>query len=294
MASAVPRAPVAVVVDSTASLPADLAAKHRIVVVPMTLSFGGEPLRDGVDIQPDEFYRRLVSSDTLPKTASPSPGHFVAAFEAAASRGARSILCLTLAKELSSTYEAARLGASQALERLPGVAIQVVDTRTAGGAQGLVALAAARAAAGASPISDVASVAARVIAQAQFIGVLDTLHYIWKGGRIPRAALWATSLLQIKPILEIRDGKVPLVERSRTRKKALERLVTMVAKRSVGKPLRMIVLHGNAPKEADVLLARLRLAVRCEEAFIAPFTPVIGAHTGPGLLGVAFHPAEAG
>jgi DegV family protein with EDD domain len=281
-----------VVVDSTASLPAGLAAQHRIVVVPMTLSFGGELLRDGVDIQPDEFYRRLASGATLPKTASPSPGDFVAAFEAAAFRGARAILCLTLAKELSSTYDAARLGASQARERLPGVSIEVVDTRTAGGAEGLVALAAARAAARASTLSDVASVAARVIAQAQFIGVLDTLYYIWKGGRIPRAALWATSLLQVKPILEIRDGKVPLVERPRTRKRALERLVAIVAERSGGKPLRMIVLHGNAPQEADVLLARLRAAVRCEEAFIAPFTPVIGAHTGPGLLGVAFHPAE--
>lgn len=283
---------VAVVVDSTASLPPELVAEHGILVVPMRLTFGDETFRDGVDIQPAEFYRRLALGRLLPKTASPPPGEFLDAFRRAAERGAGGVLCLTLARELSSTHQAASLAAEQAQEAIRGLQIRVIDSRTAGGAEGLVALEAARSARQDLPLGDVVATAERAIRDVQFIGALDTLHYIWKGGRIPRAALWATSLLRIKPILEIRHGQVPLVEKPRTRKRAFQRLIAIVVERAQGRQLRLMVLHGDAPQEAQALAAELKRKLHCKEMLVSTFTPVIGAHTGPGLLGVAFLPVE--
>ncbi|MSP78119.1 MAG: DegV family protein [Dehalococcoidia bacterium] len=282
---------VAVVVDSTASLPADVASKHRIFVVPMHLTFGAQTFRDGVDIQPAEFYARLAASLLLPKTASPSPGEFLDAFKQA-SASADSVLCLTLSSQLSSVYEAATLAAAQAKDALPGVAIQVLDTRTAGGAQGLVALAAAEAAARGADLPAVRDAAQRAAERVQFLGVLDSLHYLWKGGRVPRAAMWATSLLQIKPVLDIKDGNVRLVERPRTRRHALDRLLAIAQQRAAGRPVQATVMHANMPADAAELAHRLAEAVTCTYLFITAFTPVIGAHTGPGLLGIALLPSD--
>jgi DegV family protein with EDD domain len=277
------------VVDSTASLPEEIAAQNAIHVVPMKLSFAGQPLRDGVDIAPEEFYRRLASGGPMPKTASPSPGDFLQAFQRASAEGAAGVLCLTLASELSGAYQAAQLGAEQAQAGLPRLRIRVVDTRTAGGAQGLVALGAAREAATGTELDHVEAVAQGLISRVQFLGVLDTLYYLWKGGRVPRAAVWATSLLQIKPVLEIRDGRVSLLERPRTRRRATQRVLDVVAQRAGHQPIRALVMHADLPQEAADVLARLTVTTRCEEAHIVPFTPVIGAHTGPGLLAIAFH-----
>lgn len=283
---------VTVVVDSTASLPLSLAGRHGILVIPMRLTFGHESLRDGVDIQPAEFYRRLASGGPLPKTAAPPPEDFVASFKQAADQGAEGVVCLTIAKELSSTYDTARLAAGLAAEPLKGFRINIVDSRTAGGAEGLAALEAARAAGRGASLEEVTATAERSIRSVQFIGVLDTLYYIWKGGRVPRTALWATSLLQIKPILEIRDGRVQPVERPRTQKRAIQRLLALVAGRAAGRAMRVMVLHGDAPREAELLAEEVRDKVRCEELLVSTFPPVIGAHTGPGLLGVAFLPVE--
>jgi DegV family protein with EDD domain len=255
----------------------------------MKVSFGQESFRDGVDLTPAQFYERLATSKALPTTASPSAGDFLQAFQNAAAQGMTAVLCLTVARDLSSTYQAAALAADQAKKDVPSLNFQVMDTRTAGGAQALLALAAARAAQEGSNLPAVAAEVSDLLPRVHFLGLVDTLYYIWKGGRIPRAALWATTLLQIKPILEIKDGKVPMLERPRTRARALERLTAIVTDRAAGKPLRAIVMHANAPGEADALLARLAARVQFAEVFTAPFTPVIGAHTGPGLLGVAFH-----
>lgn len=267
-----------------------MAQRHAITVVPMQLIFGEIALRDGVDIQPAEFYRRLAQSRVLPTTSGPTPEDFLAAFRSAAARGYAEVLCLTLASGLSSTYASALAAVGQAKGELPHLQVTVMDSQTAGGALGLVALAAAEEAERGRTLAAVTAEAQRVAERVYFVGVLDTLYYIWKGGRVPRVAVWATSLLQIKPILDIRHGKVRLVERPRTRRRALERILALVAQHASGQPVKAVVMHADAPGEADALLARLRAAVRCTEVFTTPFTPVIGAHTGPGLLGVAFYP----
>lgn len=280
---------VAIVVDSTASLPAPLLARYPIHVVPMALAFEGRSYRDGVDLTPEDFFTLLAQTKRLPQTASPSPDDFLSAFQTAASH-AQDILCLTLASELSGTNEAARGAQELARERLPRVTIRLMDTRTAGGAEALIALGAARAALAGKDLPQVTAVAEQIVQRVHFLGVLDTLYYLWKGGRAPWAALWISSLLNIKPILDIQGGRVRLLEKPRTRRRAVERLLAQVKQRAGSAPLRVNIMHANLPQEARQLQEQVESSFRCVEMFTSIFTPVIGAHTGPGLLGIAFHP----
>ena len=285
--------PVTVIVDSTSSLTADHIRGLPVEVVPLQLSVGDRHYLDGVDIAPEEFYRQIMDDGVPATTAAPSPASYEAAFERAFASG-RDVLCITTASKLSATYSIAT-GASQlALASFPDRRSIVLDSATAGGAEALVTLAAARCTVDGGSLEEVERVACNVAERVYFVGILETLRRLQRGGRVPRAAMWAASLLDIKPILGIwpGEGEVRMVARPRTKAKAVEKLLKIVATETDGRPLHVVVMHAAAPEEAETLNRRITERFECVETMITPFTPVIGAHTGPGLLGVAFYAEE--
>ncbi len=281
----------AIVTDSNASLPPDLVRDLPLSVVPMEIHHDGLVYADGIDLSPSEFYRLLETTPTLATTSPPQPGAFLRAFRDASATTSE-VVCLTLSAELSATHAAALRAREEARKELPELRVTVVDTRTAGTAQGLVALAAARHAAAGGSADDVLRTVHRRMGDVCLYGYLESLRYLWRSGRVPRVLMWMGELLDVKPVLQLVDGKIGMVERPRTSRKAMDRLVALAAARLAGRPGRVAVMHAAAPDPAHELAERLQAALRPVELFVTEFTPVIGAHTGPGLVGCALHPAD--
>ena len=281
---------VKVVVDSTSSLTAGHTRGLPIEVVPLQLTVDRRNYRDGVDITPDEFYRLILDDAVSAQTAAPSPAAFESAFQRAFAAGL-DVLCVTTTSRLSATYGIAAAAIESARAQRPERRGVVIDSATAGGAEALVALSAARVASEGGTLEEVERAARDVAGRVYFIGILESLRRLQRGGRVPRAAAWAASLLNIKPVLAIwpGEGEVRMVARPRTRTKAIEAVLRIMAQETDAKPVRVVVMHAAAPEEAQDLHRRITERFDCTETTIAPFTPVIGAHTGPGLLGVAFH-----
>lgn len=269
---------VRIVTDSTCDLPADLAARHGIVVVPLTVSFGDESFLDGVELRPDAFYERLTAADVLPKTSQPSVERFRRVYDELAGE---EIVSIHISSRLSGTLNSATLAA----EQVGNERVRLVDSRTASMGLGAVALEAAIAAeAGATP-DEVAAVAERVRDRVQVIATMDTLEYLRRGGRIGRASSMLGSLLSIKPIVHVEDGEVAPLERVRTRSKAVDRLFTLTTAEPSAR--RVFVGCGGNDAEASAFLERLRPAMPGTEFHLGQVGPVIGVHAGPNVLGVA-------
>ena len=281
----------AVVSDSNVSLPADITRGLPLFLAPLEVRIGGRVYADGVDIAPAEFYALLKSSAEIPTTAAPSPGAFLDAIRRAG-ESADEVVCLTLSTELSAAHNAAAEAIRLAEAQLPHLRVSLVDSRSAGAAQGLIALDAARLAASGASTSDVLARMEQRIGETHFLGYLNTLYYLWRSGRVPRLFMWMGGLLNLKPILQLSAGRIGMVERPRTEAKALARLTTIAAERAAGRPTRVAVMHAMEPEKATMLAEQLQSRLHIEELFITEFTPAIGAHTGPGLVGCAFHPVE--
>ena len=282
------QAKVALVCDSSVCLPRDFVDELGLYIVPLELSIEGKTYLDGVDISPREFYSLLAQCEKLPTTSAPSSASFIKAFTEGSAH-AENVLCLTLLSTVSATYSVAVAAAEMAREALQDTTIEVVDTRTAAGGHGLVVLAAARSAAQDADFLQVKAEAQRVMQGVRLIAFLDTLHYISKGGRIPRIAAWAGSTLKLKPVFELSHGEILSLERPRTRKRAMERLLAIVRDGVGDNPIRANVMHALAADDALILRERLLSEFNCVEVLVSEFTPVMGTHTGPGLLGIAFH-----
>ncbi|HEY1330331.1 MAG TPA: DegV family protein [Actinomycetota bacterium] len=269
----------AVVTDSASNLPPELADEAGIQVVPLYLAFGDEVLRDGVDIRPDEFYRRLAS-DGSATSSTPSPGDFLEAFRAT---GDREIVCVTVAASMSAAHQQALAAA----ERFDGT-VRVVDSGSASMAQGFVALSAARTlAAGGSP--EAAEARARETAErVRLIATVDTFDYLRRSGRVSSLQAYAATVLDIKPVFAFRRGEPFALARPRTRRRAVDRVVEAALADIGGRPVHLATMHAAAPAEARALADRIAAATDVVEQVVVEVTPVIGAHTGPGLLGAAF------
>ncbi len=283
-----PPAPL-IVTDSNASLPHEIVRGLPLLTVPMEIHAGGHTYHDGVDLTPRDLYRMLASG-VRAVTSPPQPRAYAEAFREAA-RSSRDVVCLTPSAELSSAHKAALQGADAARTEGLDVDVRIIDTHTAGSAQALVALAAARAAAGGSK-AEVIDVVRRRMDDVGMYGYLDSLRYLSRGGRVPRIAMWLGELLDVKPILSLTDGKIGLVQRPRTRRRAMDRLVALATAHLAGARGRIAVMHADAPERAEELAERLRTELDPVELFVTEFTPVIGAHVGPGLVGCALHPAD--
>ncbi|HZQ27864.1 MAG TPA: DegV family protein [Acidimicrobiales bacterium] len=269
-----------IVTDSGSDLPSKLANELKIDVVPLSVRFGTEEF---TDLTPADFWRRLGSSPVLPETAAPSPGAFEAAYRRAAADGADGVVCVTLSGALSATYQSAVVAAQAVADDIP---VRVVDSRNVTIAEGLMAVAAARLAQQGKGMDDCAGAAEDLVGRTRVYGALDTLENLKKGGRIGAAQALLGSMLSIKPIIQVVDGKVEPESKQRTRSKSLRYLVDKV--REAGQIEDLAVMHGDAP-DVDELLDLLGAVYPRDDIVVGDVGPVIGTHAGPRVLGVSFH-----
>jgi len=279
-----PRPSIAVITDSVASLPAEVCAREKVHVVPLTLILPDRVYRDGVDIDPRQYYRMLREDNISPKTSAPSPGDFLSLYQQLAESHQAGIV-ITPPKELTQTWEAARLAGEMIAERFP---VHVVDSRVAGPAEGFVAVAAARLAAAGCDLEDLLQALAKIQKVVGFVGVLDTLKFLAEGGRVSEARHWVQSALRLYPVLYIAHGQIRLIGMARTKAKAIERMVRWLEDTLPKGKVALAFCHTDAAEEAAALAQRLTAIFHPSESFITELTPVIGAHTGPGVLGVAW------
>ena len=284
---------VAIVTDTTACVPPEQVARYDIEVVPVQLIIGERTYRDSIDITPTEFYALLRQSKKQPTTSSSSPDPYLRAYENASNR-AQSILCLTEPAKFSAMYNSARVAMDTARNTLRNTTIDVVECTTAAAGQGLVALAAAKAAALDKPLEEVRDIAKNIMSKVNLYATLDTLTYLVRSGRVPQAAALVNSILNIKPIFTLNHADAHTVALPRTMKSALKRMLNLMEPTAVkGQPLHVAVMHADAPAEAINLRNKITSQFECEEIYITEFTPVMGVHTGPGLIGVAFYGEES-
>jgi len=281
---------VAIVTDSTACLPQEVVHQYNVEVVPLRFAWQGKTYRDGIDITPEIIYRILPTAKELPTTSAPSPGDYLEALQKLGQKY-RSILVITLSARLSTMSDSARVAREMVGGRLQDVAVEVLDCGSAAGAQGLVVLAAARVAGAGGNLAEVTQVARRVSAKVNLAAFLDTLHYLAKGGRVPKAVAWANSLAKVKPIFHIAplSGEVSTLKMARTRHGAVKQLLLMVKGKAGGKPVHAIVMHSRSLDEAERLRYSLATQLQCDELYVSDFTPAMGIHTGPGVLGIAYY-----
>lgn len=274
----------AFVTDSTSYLPEELRRRHEIQVIPQVLIWGGETLLDGVDIMPTAFYERLKTADVMPTTSQATIGAFKDLFEPHV-RAGRPILAVLVSQKLSGTIQSAQ----SAKELFPGARIEIVNSESAAMAMGFQVLAAARAAEAGKSFDEVLAVAKDAKNHTGVVLVVDTLEFLHRGGRIGGAARLLGTALNLKPILELQDGVIEAVERVRTRSKAQARLLGLLEERINGRPnLRLAVLHAAAEREARLLLDVAAKRLSPIETVFSEVSPVVGAHVGPGTLGMCY------
>jgi len=275
---------VTIITDSTACIPQDLVKQYKIHVAPQQIIWGTDTYRDGVDIQPDQFYERLKNSKESPRTSQASPGVFKEIYTEALSHS-DALLVIVLSSGLSQTYNSAMLAKND----LPNAKIEVVDTRLTSMAMGYMCLAAARLLAEGKSLDEAKKKVENMIPMANVVFTVDTLDYLHRGGRIGGAARFIGNALNFKPVLNLKDGKVDPLERVRTKKKAVEYIINVVAERTADKgPVRLAAIHANAESEAKELLEAAAARMKPVEKMIAAVSPVIGTHTGPGTVGLAY------
>lgn len=275
---------VAIVTDSTAYLPQNFLQEYQIAVAPQILIWGDETFEDGVDIQPDEFYRRLKTATVMPTSSQVSIPKFKSIFESLLDQG-KQVLAILISSKLSGTIDSA----VQAKELLPGAPIEIVDSYTTAMAMGFQVLTVARAAQEGASLQECKRLAEEARNYTGVIFAVDTLEFLHRGGRIGGGSRFLGTALNIKPLLEITGGRVEALERVRTRKKSLQRLIEIVEERTRGKsPLRLATLHANAEQEAVELLEEANRHLQPLETILSTVSPVIGAHAGPGTVGIAY------
>ena len=273
---------ISVVTDSAANLPADLAGELGIVVVPLHLAIGERAFRDGVDIGIAEFYEQLQGGPEAASTAAPSPGDFLEAFRSVP--GDHDIVCVTVAAAVSATYQSASAAAAE----LPG-RVEVVDSTNASMGEGFVVMEAARAAREGAARDEVVTKARLVASRTRIFATIDTFEFLKRSGRVRRAAAYAATMLNIKPVFRFSDGDADGIARPRTRGRALERIIQEVLGEAADRPVHVAAFHALAEADAKEVVRRIEAEADVVESYVVEATPVMGAHTGPGLVGVAFY-----
>ena len=273
---------IGVVTDSACDLPSELARQLDVAVVPLDVRLGSTPTEQVRVLEPAEFWQLAARTPELPETSAPSPGAFVEAFLSCRDGGAEAVICITISSALSATYEAAR---SAAAAVAGDIRVEVVDSRNATMGEGLLVIEAAELARGELPFDAILEQVKSAVPQTHVFGTLDTLDNLRRGGRIGTAQALIGTMLQVKPVIEVRDGVVEGESRQRTRSRSLKYLADKV--NTAGALRRLAVMHAAAPDVAEftAMLSPSSLEHPLVVSFIGP---VIGAHTGAGTIGVCY------
>ena len=277
---------IAFVTDSTAYIPNELSKAHNITVVPQGLVWGDQTYRDGVDIQPDEFYARLKTAKLIPTTSQVPMLDMQHTFQQLIDKDFE-VLGIFISAKLSGTLQSA-LQAREALGNA-GNKVYLVDSNTTAMAMGFIALTAARAAEQGASMKDCFALAEKAREHVGVYFAVDTLEFLYRGGRIGGAARFIGSALNLKPILALKDGRVEAEDRVRTKSKALDRVLELAKGQVKDKSnIRVATLHANAEVEAVELLERATKQMGAIESILSSVSPVVGVHAGPGTVGLAF------
>ena len=277
---------VAIVTDSTAYIPAEYCKQYNITAVPLIIVWDQETFEDGVTLQPQAFYERLSTSKTMPTTSQASMVSMQTAFAGLIEQGYE-VLGIFISSKLSGTYQSG-INGREALGT-GKEKVHIFDSETTCMAMGLQVLAVARAAAEGASLAECERLAEQARKSSGLYFKVDTLEFLHRGGRIGGAQRFLGTALNIKPIMTVRNGKVEAVERIRTKGKAIERLVELVSEECKGKsPIRLSAIHANGMEEAKNLLEKLSGEVQAAELMVSNISPVVGTHTGPGSVGMAY------
>jgi len=277
-----------IVTDSACDLSDQLVKEHNILIVPLTIRFGDEELEDRRQLSPAEFWDRCKGKGALPETAAPSPGAFQAAYQQAVDEGAEAVLCLTISSKVSGTYASAVTAA----DTFSAAPVRVLDTYSLTMGQGLLAIAAAEDAAAGAGLDDVVAATEDRIPRTRIYGVIGGLEHLQRGGRIGGARALVGSLLNIKPVIQLKDGEVAEESKQRTRTKAL---AYMADKVRADAPLERIAVADGACDDFPAVLAALEGIATEHPLLPVELGPVVGTHAGPNTVGVCYIvPASGG
>jgi len=281
-------AKVMVVSDSTANIPLELLNGKEIRFLPLQVIWNGEILRDGVDIQPTQFYERLATDKNMPSTSQATPEEFKSVYRDLLDQG-YDILSVHISSKLSGTIDSAL----QAKKALKSDSIEIIDSLSTSMAMGFQVLTVLRMAKMGATLAECKATALEAINHTGVYFAVNTLEFLHRGGRIGGAAAFMGHMLNLKPLLELRDGKIEAVEKVRTLSKTIDRLLDLVEAKleGVSGPIRLSAVHGNSPAEAEELLNRAVKrfpASQVSEAVLTSISPVLGTHAGPGALGLAY------
>ena len=277
---------IAIVTDSTVFLPPELVEKHNITITPLVVIWEEKTYLDGVEIQPTEFYTRLKTAKKMPSTSQVSVGTMQTAFQSLVDKGF-DVLGIFISSKLSGTMQSAM----QAREMMgtAGEKVNIVDSFATSMNMGFIVLAAARALESGASLSDCLAVVKKTRQNSGIFFAVDTLEFLHRGGRIGGAQHFIGSALNLKPILALKDGKVEGIERIRTKSKAHDRLIELVAEKVNGKNnIRLATVHANAREDAEVILDRAAKQFNPVETLCSDLSPVIGTHAGPGTIGLTY------
>jgi DegV family protein with EDD domain len=270
-----------IVTDSACDLTDELVKEHNVTVVPLTIRFGTEEFEDRRELTPAEFWQRCAASKELPETAAPSPGAFQAAYQLAVDDGADAVLCLTISSKVSGTYGSAKT-AAEAFSAKP---VRVVDTYSLTMGQGLLVIAAAEDAVVGMGLDDLVDATTERIGRTRIYGVIGGLEHLQRGGRIGGARALVGSLLNIKPVIQLKDGEVAEESKQRTRTRALAYLTAKVA---ADAPVERIAVADGACGDFADVLASLKDIATDHPLLSVDLGPVVGTHAGPNTVGVCY------
>jgi len=279
---------VAIVADSIACLTKDMVEQYRIRIVPASILFNGKVYREYLDIDQPKAYSLLEKDPEHFSTSAASPADYLQAYRELTSQ-AQAILCITISSKLSMFYSAASVAKDQSREELPQTAIEVLDSRTAAAAEGLVVLAAARAAAEGKSLPEVIEAAEAVKEKVALFGVMETTRYVYRSGRMPKVAAQIGSTLSLKPIFTLSDGEAHFVGIARSKQRGVDRILHMMRQKVEDKPVHVAVMHADALEEAEKVKEQVSSGFNCVELWVSEFSPVMGYATGRGLVGLAYY-----
>jgi DegV family protein with EDD domain len=279
---------VAILTDSIACLTPEMVRQYQIRVLPINIHFNGKIYRDGVDITATEAYRLLEKAPDQFASSPASVGEYAMAYREAATH-AEGILCITLSAKLSTLYNSARLAREEVNSEFPNLPIEVLDSNTAAGGEGLIVSAAAQAADQGKDLAEVTQSALAIRDKISVIGILETIRHAYRTGRIPKITAQVGSILNIKPIFTITDGEVHFAALTRNKEQAIKRALGMMKKQVGTRPVHVSVAHADVLEEGERLKEKSASTFSCVELWLTDFSAIMGYATGAGVLAIAYY-----